>query len=239
LRPYAHFWDLTLPEARTLQEQLSASVVERDVVGSIRYVAGFDVAVSRALDAIFGAVVVCAAGTMRPLEKAVFQMHPSFPYVPGFLSFRESPVLLRAFERLRLRPDVSVVDGHGRAHPRRLGIASHLGLALGIPTVGCAKKRLCGSYDEPALQRGAASPLVLDDEEIGRVVRTREGVKPVFVSVGHGVNLDTAARLVLSWARGRRLPEPQRLAHLTCTEARRMAEAEGSRDPSFIDDTAA
>ena len=228
LRPYVHRWDLTLREARALQERMALNVVERDLTAPIRYVAGFDVAVSRALEAIFGVVVVCEAETMRPLEKAVVQTRPSFHYVPGFLSFRESPALLATFERLERRPDVAVVDGHGRAHPRGLGIASHLGLALGISTVGCAKKRLCGTHVEPALQRGAVAPLWLDTREVGRVVRTREGVKPVFVSVGHGVSLDTAERFVLAWTRGRRLPEPQRLAHLASTEARRAAEAESA-----------
>jgi deoxyribonuclease V len=145
------------------------------------------------------------------------------PYVPGFLSFREGPAVVEAFRRLELRPDVLICDGHGRAHPRRLGLASHVGVALGVPTIGVGKSRLVGSHREPSPRRGAATRLVDGNEVIGLVLRTREGVKPVFVSVGHQVELAEAKRLVLHLARPTRLPEPQRRAHHEVSRMRRDA----------------
>jgi deoxyribonuclease V len=137
----------------------------------------------------------------------------SFPYVPGLLTFREGPVLLKAWDRLAAAPDLLMFDGNGYAHPRRCGLASHMGVVLGRPSVGVAKSRLCGQQRrQPGLRRGAAADLVDQGEVIARVLRTRDGVKPVFVSVGHGVTLDDAVRLTLACGAGYRLPEPTRLA---------------------------
>jgi deoxyribonuclease V len=135
-----------------------------------------------------------------------------FPYIPGLLSFREIPPLLSAWKRLRTRPDAIIVDGQGIAHPRRLGIASHLGLVLDVPTIGCAKSRLCGEHEEPAPERGSWTPLIHKDERIGAALRTRDGCNVVYVSTGHRVGLKSAISVVLAWAPRYRLPEPQRLA---------------------------
>lgn len=163
------------------------------------------------------AVVVFDYHTLEPLEVVTASMPSPFPYVPGLLSFREIPVLLAAFAKLTAEVDLVMVDGHGYAHPRRMGIASHLGLMLDLATIGCAKKRLTGYYDEPANEVGAYTELIdtrsKPREVIGRVLRTRIGVKPMFISAGHRMDLDTALDHVLWCASGYRLPEPTRRAH--------------------------
>jgi deoxyribonuclease V len=136
-----------------------------------------------------------------------------FPYIPGLFAFREAPALLKALERLNTRPQLLICDGHGIAHPRRFGLASHVGVLAGIPTVGCAKRRLCGSFADPDISRGSSSPLIDRGETVGTVLRTRTGVKPVFVSIGHRIDLSTAEQIVLSCTVRYRLPEPLRLAH--------------------------
>jgi len=160
-----------------------------------------------------GAVVVLAWPGLEEIERAVAEQPVSFPYVPGLLGFREVPCLIEAFERLRTRPDVALVDGQGRAHPRRFGLACHLGVALDLPTVGVGKSRLVGQHREPGTRRGSRAQLVHQGEVIGAVVRTRDGVKPVYVSIGHRVDLETAVRLVLQSTTRFRLPEPIRAAH--------------------------
>ena len=149
----------------------------------------------------------------------------AFPYVPGYLTFREAPAVEAAFSRLARRPDLLLVDGHGWAHPRRFGIACHLGLWLDLPTVGCAKSRLCGTYAEPGPERGARSPLVDRGEVVGAVVRTRPRVKPLFVSPGHRCDLEGAVALVLATSAKYRLPIPARLAHAYVNDIRRAANA--------------
>jgi deoxyribonuclease V len=145
-----------------------------------------------------------------------------FPYVPGLLSFREIPALLKAFAKLKRRPDLVFVDGQGLAHPRRLGIASHLGLWLDLPTIGCAKSRLCGEYREPGKKRGNFSPLLDRGEEIGAVLRSKDEVSPLFVSVGHRIGLASAIRLTLACHEGRRIPAPTRQADRLVAEVKRQ-----------------
>jgi len=159
------------------------------------------------------------------LERAGAERPTTFPYVPGLLSFREAPVLLDAFAKLRRRPELVLVDGQGYAHPRRFGLACHVGLALAVPTVGCAKSRLCGEYEEPPREAGTWSPLRDGSELIGAVVRTRTGVKPLFVSVGHLISLRSAIHAVLACCRRYRLPEPLRAAHQYAGLLRRQASA--------------
>ena len=149
------------------------------------------------------------------VETAIASMDVTFPYIPGLLSFREAPVCLAAVEKLENEPDVFLIDGQGIAHPRRLGLASHLGLFLDKPTIGCAKSRLTGTFEEPAVEKGSNRPLYDGDEVIGAVVRTRSNVKPLFVSVGHRCMLEDAIDLTLACATKYRLPEPTRLAHQT------------------------
>jgi len=218
-----HSWDLSIAEARALQERLRPRVEARDRLGPVARVAGADVSYDRGSPWLHAAVVVLEARTLELLESAAVRARARFPYVPGYLSFREIPPLLDAFARLRLRPDLLVADGHGRAHPRRFGFASHLGLALDLPTIGCAKSVLVGRYREPGPRRGAHTQLRADGEVIGEALRTREGVRPVFVSVGHRISLASARRHVLRLARRYRLPEPVRAAHAEVNRLRREA----------------
>jgi deoxyribonuclease V len=198
----------TVAEARDVQERLRDRVIRK---GSPRWklVAGVDASYRGDLGR---AAVVVLDREFRLVEEAVAHGPISFPYVPGYLSFREIPLLLTAWSRLRAKPDLVIVDGQGLAHPRRLGVASHLGVVLDLPTIGCAKSRLIGTYDEPAPARGARSPLKDGKETIGAALRTRTGTNVVYVSTGHRVSLAAAVTAVLACATRYRLPEPQRLA---------------------------
>ena len=209
--PHAFPTPASPSDAVQIQKQLRDRVIRK---GSVRprVVAGADVSYK-------GDVARAVFVVMRDLElveKVVVDDRIPFPYIPGLLSFREIPPLIRAWKQVRTRPDVIIVDGQGIAHPRRLGIASHLGLVLDVPTIGCAKSRLCGKYEEPADRRGSWSPLVHKEERIGAALRTRDGCNVVYVSTGHRVGLKSAISVVLACAPRYRLPEPQRLAdHLT------------------------
>jgi len=160
------------------------------------------------------------SGEVVETADAVLETH--FPYVPGLLSFREAPALLAAFAMLNTRPDVVLMDGHGVAHPRRIGIASHLGLWLKRPTIGCAKTRLCGEYKEPRVAQGSTSPLTHDGEVIGQMLRTKRGARPLFISVGNMIDVESAVRVVLATTRGRRMPVPSLLAHEAANSLRRQ-----------------
>ncbi len=179
-----------------------------------RFIAGVDISVKRGLGLAVGAVVVLKYPELRLIETIIVSGELDFPYIPGLLSFRESPLTLAACERLTTIPDLILVDGQGIAHPRRMGLASHLGLFLDTPTVGCAKSLLCGSYEVPGTEPGSYTEVVDNGEVIAAALRTRQGVKPVYVSIGHKVDLQTAIRWVFECCRGYRLPEPTRLAHL-------------------------
>lgn len=198
----------SVAEARAVQEGLRGRVVAS---GSPAWslVAGVDASYR---GDVGRAAVVVMDRALNVVEEAVAEAAIRFPYVPGYLSFREIPVLLAAWRKLRAEPGLVVVDGQGLAHPRRLGVASHLGVVLGLPTIGCAKSRLIGAYDEPGLERGAWSPLVDRGERVGAALRTRTGTNVVYVSVGHRISLAAAVRTVLALAPRYRLPEPQRLA---------------------------
>jgi deoxyribonuclease V len=220
-----HSFDLSFAEARALQESLRGRVLERELRRPVRRVGGVDVSYDRGSPVLFAAVVVLDVESAEVVEVAGARARAIFPYVPGYLSFREIPPLLRAFAALSEPPDLLIVDGHGRAHPRRFGIACHLGVLLDLPTVGCAKSRLVGTHREPGPRRGATTRLLEGREVIGSVVRTRDRVKPVYVSVGHRITLDEARRSILSLARGTRLPEPIRAAHAEVNRRRRAGRA--------------
>lgn len=209
-----HRWDLTPEEAVTLQRELAARVQTTDGFdpAALTNVAGIDVSLAGAGQA---AVIVLSWPNLEVLDQAVASAPLTFPYVPGLLSFRESPLVLAALEKLTVRPNLLLVDGQGYAHPRRFGIACHLGVLLDLPAIGVAKSVLCGRYDAEALgdAPGDGAPLVHRNEIIGRAVRTKARTNPLIVSVGHKIALDTAANLVLSAVRGYRLPEPTRQAH--------------------------
>ena len=221
--PVRHRWDLAPKEAVRLQRELASRVVTRrppwgrkisDLV-----VAGADVSCPRGSSLLRAAVATVRLPTFEVLGVARLEGTAAMPYVPGLLSFREAPIVIDCFRKLRARLrrkvgiDCLMCDGQGVAHPRGLGLASHVGLRLGVPTVGCAKSRLCGTHDEPGPSRGDSSALRLGGKVIGRVLRTRDNVKPLYVSVGHLVDLASSASLVLECAPRYRLPEPTRLAH--------------------------
>jgi deoxyribonuclease V len=209
-----HPWDLSPPEARALQERLAREVIQDDRLDPIRHVAGVDVGFPRREGEEYAraAAVLFTYPELARVADRVVEEPVRYPYVPGLLSFREAPAILAALAGLPAPPDLILVDGQGRAHPRRFGIACHLGLLVDRPTLGCAKSPLVGRYAEPAPEVGAWSPLVDRDEVIGAVVRTRLATKPMFISIGHRVSLETAVALALELTRGRRLPEPTRLA---------------------------
>jgi len=224
----SHPWDLPVEEAKELQRQLSSKVVERDELPrEIRTVAGVDV--HKVNEGLYQAVVcVMSFPSLDIIEVASVVERISFPYIPGLLAFREGPAVLKAFERVRVEPDVAIFDAHGRSHPRRFGLACHIGVVLDLPSIGCAKSKLYGYYEEPPDEEGAASPLIdpADDSVLGMVVRTRKGSAPVFVSVGHRVSLETAVRLVLQCVKGHRIPEPARVAHNLASKRPRCEGAE-------------
>ncbi len=208
-----HEWHVTTARAREIQLELAPRVSREGTVESPRFIAGVDISVNRWAKTGRGAVVVLSYPELEPVEVQVVTDRLEFPYVPGLLTFREAPLVLAACEQLRVTPDLFMVDGQGFAHPRRIGLASHLGLCLGVPTIGCAKSRLCGEYDEPSVERGSFADLTDSGEVIGVVVRSRSGVKPLFVSVGHKICLEDSVRWVLACCQGYRIPQPTRLAH--------------------------
>jgi len=208
-----HDWALDPREAVALQRQLAPRVdtTPRLDLGRVSRLAGVDVSVKG--NRAQAAVVVLSFPALAVMETASAEREVPFPYVPGLLSFREGPVLEEAFERLRAEPDAFLFDGQGIAHPRRLGIAAHMGLWVGRPTVGVGKTRLIGTHDEPGQEKGDRAPLVDRGETIGAVLRTRAGVAPLYVSPGHRIDLDSAVALALAATTRYRLPEPIRAAH--------------------------
>jgi len=213
-----HRWDLSYAEAVAVQRRLAARVRRGPPLRKVETIAGADVSAGRKDELIAAVVVVLRLATFEILEVRRAKMRARWPYVPGFLSFREAPVVLEAFRKLKMPPDLVICDGQGRAHPRRLGLASHVGLALGLPTIGCAKSRLVGTVPrEPGRRRGGRAPLMDGDERIGTVLRTRTGIKPVFVSVGHRIDLASAERWILAASPRYRLSEPIRAAHRLVT----------------------
>lgn len=209
-----HSWDIPPQEARSLQQQLSQKVVrENHVPVGARLIAGVDISGINRQGLATGAVVVLDVPTFTIKEVRTVQAVPPMKYQPGLLSFREVPVLVKALETLDTVPDLVMVDGQGVAHPRRFGIASHLGLLMDLPSIGCGKSILTGKHESLDEHRGAQVPLMDRQDHLGTVLRTRTDVAPVYVSVGHKIDLDTAVKWVLSCTRGYRLPEPTRLAH--------------------------
>lgn len=221
-----HKWNLTYQQARDLQERLAIQVIFTPLEEPPKLIAGLDCAFSKDGQRIVAAAVVLripeaqdglweSLGTpgFETIETTSAVQKVSFPYIPGLLSFREAPVCLAAVEKLKNTPDVFIVDGQGLAHPRRLGLASHLGLFFDKPTIGCAKSRLIGTFNQPPPEKGTHTPLKDKDEIVGAVVRTRTNVEPVFVSVGNKCLLNDAIALVLDCTTKYRIPEPTRLAH--------------------------
>jgi deoxyribonuclease V len=210
--PVPHRWTVTPGQAIAIQKQLASRVVERRPREAIRFVAGADCAFPKGAEQCVAAVVLWDLEKRIVLEEHVAVRKLTFPYVPGLLSFREAPAVLAALRKLQRTPDCLMLDGHGYAHPRRFGIACHVGVICDRPTIGCAKSRLTGLHDEPDRARGSWTPLEGHAVTLGTVLRTRDGVKPVFVSIGHRIDLETAEQVVLDCSVCYRLPEPTRLA---------------------------
>jgi len=210
---HLHDWNLTPQAAIALQQRLAAQIVTGPPLPleRVRLVAGVDVGVKDNISQ--AAVVVVTFPGLELVETVTVAQPTPFPYIPGLLTFREGPVLEAAFKRLQAEPDVFLFDGMGIMHPRRLGVAAHMGLWLGRPTVGCGKTHLLGTYDAPASERGARSPVQHHGEQIGVVLRTRAGVKPVYISPGNRIDLESAVTLALACTPRYRLPEPIRMAH--------------------------
>ncbi|WP_242901525.1 deoxyribonuclease V [Actinomadura terrae] len=205
-----HPWPATASEAEAIQDELRPLLVDSPGPPSPRTIAGLDVSYTDD-GPLAAAVVVLETTTLNVLEESVATGTAAFPYIPGLLAFRELPTLIEALRALEITPDLLVCDGYGLAHPRRFGLACHLGVLTDLPTIGVAKTSFIGTHTPPAPQRGATSPLLHQGEEVGRALRTQDNVKPVFVSVGHRMNLDNACRNVLKVAR-HRLPETTRRA---------------------------
>jgi deoxyribonuclease V len=209
-----HEWNLNVQEAIALQRKLASRIILEDHVGEVHLVAGVDMAINEENQMAHAAVVLLTYPEMKTVERHVYEEPIRMPYMPGLLSFREAPSVLGAFRKLSRRPDLVMVDGHGIAHPRRIGIGAHLGLWLGIPTIGCGKSILVGNYNKDALGEEAGSwvPLVYKNEIIGAMVRTRTRVNPMIISAGHLISLETSIHYVLACGKGYRLPEPTRQA---------------------------
>jgi deoxyribonuclease V len=216
-----HRWELDPAGACALQRELAERVITDRPLEPYQTVGGADVSYNKWSSTLYAAVVVLRADTLDLIDRAGVVCEGTFPYVPGLLSFREAPAVIEAFEELSVRPEVLICDGQGIAHPRRLGLASHLGLWLEIPTIGCAKSHFFGKHGEPGPARGQWSALTDGDETIGAVLRTRDRVKPLFVSPGHLCNLEGAIAAVLAATRRYRLPITTRMAHDYVNEMRR------------------
>ena len=216
-----HSFNVPYDEAVRIQRELSERISFSRLPSSYRYVAGADVAYSKKDSALYAAIVVLEYPSGKEVVSHMLKGAATFPYIPGLLSFREAPLLLRAFEEIPVPPDVVMFDGQGIAHPRGVGLACHVGLFLDVPSIGCAKSRLVGEHEQPGEKRGSRAPLLYKDKTVGAVVRTKDRVRPVFVSPGHKVDIEGSVRVVLETFGGYRLPEPTRLAHLLSQKAKR------------------
>lgn len=216
-----HSWNVSPAEAIRIQQALRRRLDAKPYRGPIKTVAGIDVSYDKRSPKVYAAVIIMRLRDRQVLETATAVNVATFPYIPGLLSFRESPAVLRAFTRLRRRPDCLICDGQGIAHPRRFGIACHLGLLLDLPAIGCAKSLLVGEYREPAQKRRSSKMLYDKGERIGVIVRTRDGIEPVYVSPGYRLTIERAREIVLDAHGGYRIPEPTRQAHLLVNALRR------------------
>lgn len=208
-----HAWNVGYKKAVEIQERLKKSIILRGSAKDCRLIAGADILYIKGSEIFYASVIVFNLQTMERVEEVTASGKVDFPYIPGLLSFRESPILLKAFAKIKSEPDVIILDAQGIAHPRGIGLASHIGLLLDKSAIGCAKTRLIGEYNEVGGEAGCHSQLTVKNKIVGAVLRTRKNVKPVFVSPGHKIDLKTSIALILKSCRGYRLPEPVRQAH--------------------------
>jgi deoxyribonuclease V len=223
-----HRWNLLPAQAIRMQRRLAAQVVAAPLRSPARWIAGLDAAFARGGRLCVAAVVLWDMENGKVQEQHHAAKPVRFPYIPGLLSFREAPALLAALRKLSNTPDLVMCDGHGLAHPRRFGIACHIGLLCKLPALGCAKSRLIGAHAEPGVRRGSQTPLLDGSETIGVVLRTQDRVRPVYVSIGYQIDLGTAVALVLACGNKYRLPEPTRLADRYVAQAKHFYEDSGS-----------
>ena len=217
---YHHAWKMSIDQARETQSELAKKITIKPLPENLSTIAGFDVSYQYKEDVLIAGMVILAYPSLERIESHHIKDKINFPYIPGYLSFREAPALLKLIESYAKDIDVFIFDGHGVAHPRGLGIASHIGILTGIASIGCAKKRLIGNYSYPGSKKGDTSDLEYKGEVVARVICTRENIKPVFVSIGNNVDLDGAVDLVLNCCTKYKLPEPTRLAHQLVTRAK-------------------
>jgi deoxyribonuclease V len=219
-----HDWPTTASAAIALQQQLRHQLVTAPLTTKVRLVAGADISFEKHHDQVYAGFIVLDIEQQKIVDQAVVTTTANFPYIPGLLSFREAPPLLAAWEQLSIAPDVIIFDGQGIAHPRRFGLAAHLGLILDRPALGCAKTLLVGKYDPLAAVAGSQSSLIHQDEEIGIALRTKARTNPVFISIGHRIDLAAAVQVVQASLTRYRLPEPTRQAHLLVNRYRQAAQ---------------
>ncbi len=220
--------ELTVPEATVIQKELRDSVKITPYSGPINYVAGADISFNKFSTTVYAGIVMMEFPSLKPVGYSLVKKEVLFPYVPGFLAFREVPALLDAWVQLPVKPDILVVDGHGIAHPRRMGIASHFGVLTQQPTIGSAKKKLFGMYDEPGMERGSRTPLTdKQGQQLGYVLRSKTNVAPIFVSPGHLTDIPGSVEILMQCIKGYRLPEPTRLAHNAVNQFRTGVIPEG------------
>jgi len=216
-----HSWDITPDEAIKIQNELRHLVRVENLSGKINYIAGADISFDKGSNIVYAGVVVLKFPELVEIDRSLVITEVKFPYIPGLLSFRESPALIQAWEKIKITPDIVVIDGQGIAHPRRFGIASHFGILIDRPTIGCAKSLLVGRYEEPGEKAGNYSYLYDSGEIIGVALRTRDNVQPVFVSIGHKITLEESIKIIMQTVRGYRIPEPTRHAHNLVNALRR------------------
>jgi deoxyribonuclease V len=219
--PNIHPWPGDQNEAVDIQHRLQERILITGSLDNIKLIAGVETAFDHTSNMLFSAVCLFTWPGMEEYERATAAAQARFPYIRGLHAFREGPVILRAFSHLNPSPDLIMFAGHGLAHPRRIGLASHLGLILDIPSLGCARKKLVGQHDELDQNKGASAPLIVDNDEVGRVYRTRDKVKPVFISPGHRCGLEEAVRVVVGCVGDYRIPEPMRAAHRLANRLKR------------------
>jgi len=222
---HKHAWGVSTEEAKKIQLELRSLLdfhYNLDL-SRLHLIAAADISFNRSDDRLFAAVVLLNFPDLEVIQEYVHHTTALFPYIPGFLSFREIPPLLEIFKNLKLRPDVILCDGQGIAHPRGFGLASHLGLLLDLPSIGCAKSLLVGEYRDLNASKGSTTPLLYQNQKVGMALRTRQAVKPVFVSVGHKIRLSAAIKIVFACCPKYRIPEPLRLAHRKVNELRKVS----------------
>jgi deoxyribonuclease V len=208
-----HSWKVDVHKAIKIQEDLRDRVVLKKTLSEVKKIGGGDVAYSEDRDLLLGAIVVLSFPGVEILDMSTAYGKIPFPYIPGLLSFREGPILVQIFEKLKVKPDIMVFDGQGIAHPRRFGLASHLGLWFDLPSIGCAKTPLLGESVTPGASKGSFKLIRREGEEIGAVLRTKDNVKPLFISPGHRIDVTTSIQVILESCHGFRFPEPLRRAH--------------------------